>query len=233
MSAEKVIEVAEAEVGTTEYPKGSNKVKYNTDYYGFEASGSAYPWCCSFLWWIFNEAGEGKAFFNGGKTASCTALMQLYQAEGRWYTDGKYQKGDIPIMTFNAQRSVQHCGLIIGSGDNGGWLTVEGNTSPGLEGSQDNGGCVAKKERYNRNILGVCRPKYSQEVKPVNDWENIKWASKEIKWNIDNGIMTGYPDGSFKPNNPVTRAEESVMNYRLYEKIEREFAELRKEIARK
>ena len=231
MSAEKVIEVAEAEVGTTEYPKGSNKVKY---WDAYDKSFQGQPWCVAFLWWVFREAGEGKAFFNGGKTASCTALMQLYKAEGRWYTDGKYQKGDIPIMTFNAQRTVQHCGLIIGSGDNGGWLTVEGNTSPGLEGSQDNGGCVAKKERYSRNILGVCRPKYKEdEIVAKNDYDHIKWAKEAIDWNVKSGIMTGYPDGSFKPNNPVTRAEEAVMNYRLYEKIEREFAELRKEIARK
>ncbi|WP_165000417.1 S-layer homology domain-containing protein, partial [Anaerophilus nitritogenes] len=37
------------------------------------------------------------------------------------------------------------------------------------------------------------------------------WASEQInKW-IDKGYVKGYEDGSFKPNNPITRAEFSVL----------------------
>lgn len=227
MSVDRVIEVALGELGNTEYPPGSNMQKYGAAY-----GVNGVYWCVQLIWWIFREAGESKAFFNGAKTASCTALMKLYQAEGLWFTDGQYQCGDIAIMTFAKNREVQHCGLIIGKAEDGGWITVEGNTSPGMEGSQSNGGCVAKKIRYNSNILGVCRPKYQKEEEPMNDWEHIQWASKEIRWNMDNKIMTGYPDGSFKPGNPVTRAEQAVMNYRMYALLEEEIAELRREIAR-
>lgn len=33
------------------------------------------------------------------------------------------------------------------------------------------------------------------------------WASSPIKEAVDRGFVNGYPDGSFKPNNPITRAE--------------------------
>lgn len=33
------------------------------------------------------------------------------------------------------------------------------------------------------------------------------WAEESIKRAIDKGIINGYPDGSFKPDNSVSRAE--------------------------
>lgn len=87
MSMQNVLEVALGEVGVTEFPKDSNQVKYNTEYYGYAASGPYYPWCVTFLWWVFRHADEAMAFFNSGKTASCSALMTLYKAEGKWITE--------------------------------------------------------------------------------------------------------------------------------------------------
>lgn len=202
MSLESVIRTAELEVGKTEFPAGSNNVLYNTIYYGREVSGDKYPWCVTFLWWVFSEAGESKAFFNGGKTASCTRLMELYKAEGRWFTDGNYQRGDIPIMTFNKKREVQHCGLILGKATGGGWLTVEGNTSPGMEGSQDRGGSVALKTRHDVNILGCCRPNYAAEPEVVDDWSHHH-AAEAIRWGIEMGLLHGYPDGTIRPDENV------------------------------
>ncbi|WP_213414300.1 S-layer homology domain-containing protein, partial [Xylanibacillus composti] len=37
------------------------------------------------------------------------------------------------------------------------------------------------------------------------------WAEASIKKAVVDGIVAGYPDGSFKPNHPVTRAEFIVM----------------------
>ncbi|XID94937.1 S-layer homology domain-containing protein [Paenibacillaceae bacterium WGS1546] len=37
------------------------------------------------------------------------------------------------------------------------------------------------------------------------------WAENDIKRAAAKGIVNGYPDGAFKPNNPVTRAEFTVM----------------------
>ena len=205
MSLQTLLDLAESQLGITEYPIGSNHVLYNTEYYGRDVIGDSYPWCVTFLWWLFNHAGEAKAFFNSGKTASCSILKSLYEAEGRYYTDGNYNPGDIALLTFRADKQIQHCGLITKKFDDYNYITIEGNTSPGLEGSQDNGGCVAKKKRHKRNIVGVCRPEYSSEPK-LPDYIG-HWAQTNIEWALNNKIANGYPDGDFKPNSNMTRAE--------------------------
>ena len=69
-----VLQIAEWQEGVVEMPSNSNKVKYNTAYYGREVSGSGYAWCMAFVWWVFREAG-----FSLYKTASCSAFVQRYR----------------------------------------------------------------------------------------------------------------------------------------------------------
>lgn len=73
-TAAKLLRIAAAEVGVTEYPSGSNKVKYNTWFYGSAVSGSAYPWCAVFMAWCFAVlAGE----INTGKTYESTIMEDV------------------------------------------------------------------------------------------------------------------------------------------------------------
>lgn len=44
---------------------------------------------------------------------------------------------------------------------------------------------------------------------------NGHWAETFICWMKDSGISTGYPDGTYKPDNGITRAEMSVMLNKL------------------
>lgn len=221
MSLQSVIDLAVSQLGNTEYPANSNHIFYNNEYYGADVSGSGYKWCVTFLWWLFYHANESKAFFNGGKTASCTKLMELYKAEGRFITGGIYQVGDLPIFNFSGSMDPEHCGIIIEANTTETiyYKTIEGNTTPGEEGSQDNGGCVALKTRYPRNIIGVCRPNYKEEtMKEKKDFEG-HWAEKTIRWMMANKILSGYPDGSFRPNDPITRAEAATMTKNAIEYI--------------
>lgn len=41
---------------------------------------------------------------------------------------------------------------------------------------------------------------------PSNDYDS-SWAKETIQAAIDSGVVKGYPDGSFKPNNTISRAE--------------------------
>ena len=91
-AASEVLELARRELGTREEPYGSNRVKYNTDYYGREVSGGAYPWCCVFLWWLFREAGAPELFYGGGKTASCGTLASYARRNGM-FVSGNYRPG--------------------------------------------------------------------------------------------------------------------------------------------
>lgn len=50
----RLLAIANGEVGISEYPPNSNNVKYNTWYYGHAVSGANYPWCAVFISYIFN-----------------------------------------------------------------------------------------------------------------------------------------------------------------------------------
>lgn len=218
MSKADVIRVARGELGVTELPPGSNRVKYWED---FNPSWQGQPWCVAFLYWVFHHAGEGSAFFAGAKTASCGTLYRWYKEQGLTVPKHDVQPGDIVILNFRGTAETQHCGLVVDVGD-GNWIqTVEGNTSPGMEGSQDNGGCVASKIRTMAQIVGVCRPIYKEEptMLPENDYYSTHWAVKDIDLAIERGLMKGYPDGTFKPDKPITRAELAVVLNRLYDII--------------
>lgn len=53
ITAKMVVATAVSQLGIKEEPKNSNKVKYNTWYYGRTVKGSAYPWCMTFVEWCF------------------------------------------------------------------------------------------------------------------------------------------------------------------------------------
>jgi N-acetylmuramoyl-L-alanine amidase len=44
-------------------------------------------------------------------------------------------------------------------------------------------------------------------TQPYPDVDSTRWSATKIQWAKENDIVKGYPDGSFKPGNPVTRAE--------------------------
>lgn len=216
MSLSKVIEIARGELGQTENPPGSNRVKYWEDY---NPAFQGQPWCVCFLWWVFQQAGERKAFFGGGNTASCGTLLRWYREQGLTVDVTDIRVGDIVILNFSGTKDTQHCGLVVDvsywSDGHRAIYTLEGNTTPGSEGSQDNGGSVASKLRYEYQVVAVCRPQYKpDDPKPVDDVTG-HWAEHSIRRAISRGLMRGYPDGSFGPDKPVTRAELAVILDRL------------------
>ena len=217
MSLERVIAAARGELGRTENPPGSNRVPYWDDY---DRTMQGQPWCVAFLWWVFQKAGEGSAFFGGGKTASCGTLLRWYEAQGQTVPVKDVQTGDIVILNFSGTRDTQHCGIVADVGTMGGtpctW-TVEGNTTLGVSGSQDNGGIVALKVRYPSQIVGVCRPRYKAEPVLTDKPEDFAghWAEADIRWCMERGLLKGYEDGTFRPDRAVTRAELAAVLRRL------------------
>ncbi|MBR4656936.1 MAG: S-layer homology domain-containing protein [Oscillospiraceae bacterium] len=197
MSPKAVIDTAMADLGYTESPPGSNRTVYGAEY-GLDGQ----PWCVMALWYWFRRAGEGSAFFGGGKTASCGTLLRWYREQGLTVPVSEIQAGDIVILNFSGTQDTEHCGLVlsVNSTDDRYINTIEGNTTPGDEGSQDNGGCVALKHRLRRQVVGVCRPQYKPEQ--VDDWSGHH-AAAAIRWGLETGLIVGYPDGSVRPDEPV------------------------------
>lgn len=168
MTAEKVLAIARGELGTKESPANSNRVKYNTWYYGREVSGAAYPWCMVFVQWCFAKAGVPLPL----RTASCGALMSTAKKAGQWVTRD-LRPGDVVIYDFPGGAATDHCG-IVEKVTASGVAAIEGNTSEA--GSQANGGQVCRKDRPARLIVGAARPKFEEE----DDMDFSKWKDEDF-----------------------------------------------------
>lgn len=154
MTAKEIINEARSQIGVTEYPPNSNNVLYNTFFYGHEVTGSQYPWCCTFIVWLFRRTPKLVK-----RTASCLDMYNFFKAQGRLVSHPK--AGDLVFFHYNTnKRFTNHIGLVIGVSRDGKTITtIEGNTS--ANGSQDNGGAVLERKRTTSNIVAYARPRYA------------------------------------------------------------------------
>lgn len=154
----KIIALGRQQVGVAEQPPGSNNVIYNTDFYGGPVNGAAYPWCCAFIWWLFNKLGLSSEFCGGAKTAYCPFVVNYARNVGAWITDCRYQPGDILLYDWNNDGIADHIGLCI-SWDGVKGEAIEGNTND----------AVRIVTRWNSQIMGAYRPTYGNSEKPAHD----------------------------------------------------------------
>lgn len=181
ITKEQIINRALGEVGVKENPPNSNRVKYNDWYYGKSVSGSSFPWCMTFIQWIYKDSGLLPI-----KTASCSALYNEFKKRGQIVKDP--QPGDIVFFKWNISNyPCQHVGLVVSVGGSS-IVTVEGNTSVT---SNDNGGSVMKRQRpRNKSIVAFARPAYenvpSTPQTPVNEAKKtVDEVAREVikgKW---------------------------------------------------
>lgn len=145
-SANDILKIARAELGTKESPSGSNKVKYNSWYYGREVSGSAYPWCAAFTSWVLNQCG-----ITDYKSVSCPAIKSMAIKKGT-YNKGSngIKASDLVLYQFDKDSDPDHIG-IVESVSGSSIVAIEGNTSVT---SDDNGGCVMRRTRSKGLIMG-------------------------------------------------------------------------------
>lgn len=220
-TASDVLALARAELETKEYPPGSNNVKYNTEYYGREVSGPQFPWCAVFIWWLFREAGISGLYYGGQKTAYVPALMSWAKKSGL-LVDTLWP-GDLVCFDFNANGVADHIG-ICESFDGTYVTTIDGNTGTT---SESNGGCVMRRRRHKKYIVGVIRPAYESEEKQLTEkevralvreeFENIltemNEAELDAEWKkigVERAKKIGVSDGS-RPLGLCTRVEAMIM----------------------
>ena len=198
------LETAIGELGTKESPPGSNKVKYNTWYYGREVSGDAYPWCMVFVQWCFAQAGVPMPI----KTASCGALLRAARKAGE-AVYSNYQTGDVVIYDFERDGVTDHCGIVErASGST--VVAIEGNTSTG---SDSDGGEVMRRTRNIYQIVGAWRPKEVEKVtyeewlgfmtryrQELRDNDSSEYSEAARNWAVNTGIITGGGELNGLPN---------------------------------
>lgn len=189
---ERLIAVARQQIGRKEDPPRSNKTPYGELY---RLNGQ--PWCVIFLWWCFITAGLQTLFYGGQRTARCSQLLAWAESVNQTVKPEDARRGDVLFFNFDAGSSPEHCGLCV---DRAGtsFQSIEGNTPLPEE---DNDG-VAQKTRSLSQIVGVWRPKYDN----VTDYDG-RWSYAAIREAVQDGALSGYPDGTFKPDRPVTREE--------------------------
>ena len=208
-SAERLLDLARSQLGVKESPAGSNRVKYN-DAYG----GGAKAWCCTFLWWLFREAGASELFFNGAKTAYAPALLIYHRKMGQ-AVHGDYRPGDVIFFDFNGNKTADHVG-ICESWDGTYITTIDGNTG---EGSEADGGAVMRRKRAKKFICGAYRPAYEEEETVdqkqfdalMEDWLNRQAGKPASTWSrVDEAKAAGITDGT-RPQSFATREEVATM----------------------
>ena len=189
--ADKIIEIAKAEIGVTESPKNSNKQKYGKEY---GVNGTA--WCCQFVWWVFKHAGASALFYGGGKTAWVPSVRKHYTQKGKWIRrgNGTPKSGDIIIFgNRDDSGSGKHIGIVT-KVTSSTVYTIEGNTTK--SGFSANGGMVAAKSysRSNANIAGYCSIDYDDEVKETVEVtvEMLKKGSKGDNVKALQILLIGY-----------------------------------------
>ena len=136
---EQFVEVARAEIGTTEGPK-NNETKY-----GAFTKHNFQPWCGSFVMWCANQV---KAKIPN--VVYTPAGVEAFKGIGQWFNaeTATPQPGDIVFFDFPGGDKTDHVGIVIKDNLDGTVVTVEGNTVPdGKQGSQSNGGEVCMKVR--------------------------------------------------------------------------------------
>ena len=139
-----VLRWAESQLGVIEWPAGSNKVKYNTWFYGREVYGASYPWCMAFVQWCYDKAGYTLPY----KTASCSSLLNWYKKNKPECVVKEPEPGDIIIYNFG------HTGIV--ESVNADTITaIEGNTAVG---NDSNGGEVMRRTRSKALVTAYIRP---------------------------------------------------------------------------
>jgi hypothetical protein len=138
---DQIVDRCRSALGTSEKPAGSNRGhKQPSEWENRVYGGDGVPWCACFAVCTAWDVG-----IKGAGTASVQLNVNLAR-QGRgiyrgWTTDpSRVRPGDHCAIGGTSS----HTGVVVGPT---AYDTIEGNTSPGSEGSQYNGGTTARRNR--------------------------------------------------------------------------------------
>ena len=171
----KVLDLANKEVGYKEKPVNLTKYGEWADknkFTSFKLNGN--PWCYTFVSWVLMFSGCKEPFY-----AYVPAGYDYYRKTGKLFKTPL--PGDLIFFDFNNDGIPEHIGFceslnLNKKGQIVSINTIEGNTSSGVSGSQDNGDGVFKRVRNLSLIKGFGRPDYNViiEVKPEPKKATVK-----------------------------------------------------------
>jgi hypothetical protein len=118
--------------------------------------------------------------------------------------DGEFDDSDVPIDPVPGSREEGiHKAYLNGYPD--------GNFKP------ENSITRAEAAVIFANLLEADKNTQPKNNISYTDLPNDHWATWAVKYVSDIGLFSGYPDGTFKPNNSITRAEFSTVVFKFME----------------
>lgn len=165
-TATQIISIAAREVGYSRWRDPNPGTKYGRWYAG--KTGSPYfgysgvPYCAMFVSWVLTQGGMTPP---GGIFAYCPTGLNNARRLGRTRDKRAAKPGDLVFFDWNRDGVSDHVGIV--TANRGSYLeTIEGNTSPGVRGSQSNGGGVYRRARSLSLVIGIVSPQYSGTSSP-------------------------------------------------------------------
>jgi hypothetical protein len=151
---ERVIAWAKSQLGVVEHPANSNRgpavSKYQREF-GLDGQ----PWCGAFVGYALRKIGG--VYVPPGIVYTPNILYWAQNNLNGFSFHKTPQPGDLALFKFPgvSNDTVDHVGLVIKHDG----TTIEGNTSSGSVGSQNNGGGVFQRHR-DSGLVGYARPTY-------------------------------------------------------------------------
>jgi hypothetical protein len=174
-TAADVLAWARAQLGVTESPPNSNRVRYWADAGMAKLQGQ--PWCDAFVSAAFKLHGVDVP-----PQSYCPYSEAWYRKGGRLVDVTKAQPGDQVLFHFAGEANeANHTGILESIDLAKHTVTcLEGNTAPGSAGSQSNGGGVYRRTRSFSVVRAVGRPPYSEGDDMALSDEDVKKVAAAV-----------------------------------------------------
>lgn len=225
MIVKDILDLARKQIGTT--ASNVKRCKYNTWFYGYEASGDGYDWCAVFISWLF--AMLDAIGLIGGKNANCGYLAKQFENKGRLikpknmsvgFSSSDVKPGDVVFYHWSTNPSTlipgtyvsDHVGIVESVG-NGTITAIEGNT-----GSNPNG-AVLRQVRSVGSISCIGRPDYDGSgADSGSDLPEITYRARVGgRWLPEVTDLTDYAGIGGEPITDIAvKASSGLIKYRVH-----------------
>ncbi len=168
-----VVAKARSYIGVTEDPAGSNCNPFSS-YLG----RPCHYWCADFTAAVLRQCGA--PIPPGADTASTRLNLAAWKKAGQWVGPHEIQPGDVAFFHISGRNGSNpnvpdHTGIAVQAAGGSFLATVEGNTSSGASGSQDNGGGVYARNRRLTVVIGAGRPAYATAPSQEDELASKLW----------------------------------------------------------
>jgi hypothetical protein len=174
-TAEAVLDLARADLGYVESPRGSNRTKFGR-WYGMDGVA----WCAMAVSYWFYHAGLPLPATTKKGFSYTPAGAAWFMDNDRWLrnTSSKVLPGDVVFFYWPNMRRIAHVGIVERLAEDGSVVTIEGNTDAA---GGRTGGQVMRRVRSRATVHangGFGRPDFVEPMQEENDMAGPYFEAK-------------------------------------------------------